>query len=148
MNNKVKIIIFNSLVLSIIRYVMPLLLNINFKQLNTINVIVTKAARSAIGYHTYKWSNSKVLKYCNWLNVVHTIYYSTLCFIHKINFEMEPKQLVNELIFNNNNKITRFVKSPMDNKNKSKSNITSDSLLYNGIFIYNKIPEIFKTYNF
>ena len=147
MNNKVKIIIYNSLVLSIIRYVMPLLLNINFKQLNTINVIVTKAARSAIGYHTYKWSNFKLLKYCKWLGGVHMLYYSTLCFVHKLNFEMEPKSLINELKFNKNNKNIRYVKSPVGNIYNSKSKITGDSLMFNGIFLYNKIPDTLKILN-
>ena len=127
---------------------MPLLLNINFKQINIINVLVMKAARQTIGYHTYKWSNFKVLKYCKWLNGVHNIYYATLCFVHKINFEMEPKSLVSQLIFNNDiKKNTRFIKSPTDNKYKSKSKITSDSLLFNVIYIYNKIPEYIKTKN-
>ena len=54
MNNKIKILVTNSLVISIIRYVMPLFLNINFKQINTINVLVMKAARQTIGYHAYK----------------------------------------------------------------------------------------------
>ena len=108
MNNKIKIIVYNSLVISIIRYVMPLLLNLNFKQLKTVNVLVTQAARSAIGYHTYKWSNFKLLRYCNWLGGVHMLYYSTLCFVHKINFEMEPKSLINELKFNKNNKNIRY----------------------------------------
>ena len=54
MNNKVKISVTNSLVISIIRYAMPLLLNINFRQINTINVLIMKAARQTIGYHTYK----------------------------------------------------------------------------------------------
>ena len=111
MNNKIKILVTNSLVISIIRYAMPLFLNINFKQINTINVLVMKAVRKTIGYHTYKWSNFKVLKYCKWLNGVHNIYYATLCFVHKINFEMEPKSLVSQLIFNNDvKKNTRFVK--------------------------------------
>ena len=147
MNNKVKIIVYNSLVLSIIHYVMPLLLNINFKQLNTVNVLVTKAARSAIGYHTYKWSNFKLLNYCKWLNGVHMIYYSTLCFIHKINYEMEPKSIINKLKYNKNNKNSRYVNAPACNIYKSKSIITGNSLLFNGIFIYNKIPDIFKSYN-
>ena len=134
MNNKIKIIVYNSLVISIIRYVMPLLLNLNFKQLKTVNVLVTKAARSAIGYHTYKWSNFKLLKYCNWLGGVHMLYYSTLCFVHKINFEMEPKSLINELKFNINNINIRYVKSPLCNVYNIKSKITGDSLLFNGIF--------------
>ena len=75
------------------------------------------------------------------------LYYSTLCFVHKINFEMEPKLLVNELKFNNNVKNVRFVKSPVSNIVKSKSKITGDSLLFNGIFLYNKIPDYIKTLN-
>ena len=75
------------------------------------------------------------------------LYYSTLCFVHKINFEMVPKSLVNELKFNNNVKNVRFVKSPVSNIVKSKSKITGDSLLFNGIFLYNKIPDYIKTPN-
>ena len=75
------------------------------------------------------------------------LYYSTLRFVHKINFEMEPKSLVNELKFNNNVKNDRFVKSPVGNIVKSKSKITGDSLLFNGIFLYNKIPDNIKTLN-
>ena len=75
------------------------------------------------------------------------LYYSTLCFVHKINFEMEPKSIVNELKFNKMNKNSRYVKSPACNVHISKSRITGDSLLFNGIFIYNKIPELFKSYN-
>ena len=62
------------------------------------------------------------------------LYYSTLCFVHKLNFEMEPKSLINELKFNKNNKNIRYVKSPVSNVHNSKSKITGDSLLFNGIF--------------
>ena len=111
-------------------------------------MLVMKAAIQAIGYHSYKWSNFKVLKYCKWLNGIHNIYYATLCFVHKINFEMEPKSLVSQFIFNNDLKNNiRFTKSPTDNKYKCKSNITSDSLLFNGIYLYNKIPDYIKTKN-
>ena len=62
-----------------------------------------------------------------------------LCFVHKINFEMEPKSLVSQFIFDNDLKNNiRFTKSPTDNKYKSKCNITSDSLLFNGIYLYEK----------
>ena len=92
-----------------------------------------KAARQAIGYHSYKCSNFKVLKYCKWLNGIHNIYYATLCFVHKINFEMEPKSLGSQLIFNNDlKKNIRFTKSLTENKFKSNSN---------------KIPNYIKTKN-
>ena len=61
---------------------------------------------------------------------------------------MEPKSLVSQLIFNNDlKKNIRFTKSLTENKFKSKSNIKSDSLLFNGIYLYNKIPDYIKTKN-
>ena len=39
------------------------------------------------------------------------------------------------------------VKSPVRNIVNSKSKITGDSLLFNGIFLYNKIPDYIKTLN-
>ena len=102
MNTKIRIMVTNSKVISIIKYVLPLLININNKQLNIINVLINKAAGSAIGYHSYKWSNNKILNVCNWLNSTHSIYYATLCFIHKINFEMLPKSIIDNFIFSNN----------------------------------------------
>ena len=147
MNNKIKIMVTNSLVISIIKYVLPLLININKKQLNIINVLINKAARNAIGYHSYWWSNDKILKYCNWLNGTHSIYYTTLVFVHKINFEMLPEFLVENIIFNKKVKNTRYTKSPVSNINKSKSSITGNSLLFKGILLYNKLDPRYKVLN-
>ena len=66
------------------------------------------------------------------------IYYSVLCFVHKINFEMMPSAIVNLLVFNDN-KSTRFVKAPVRYLYKSNSSITANSLLHKGIFLYSKI---------
>ena len=71
----------------------------------------------------------------------HLIYYSVLCFVHKINFEMMPSAIVNLLVFNDN-KSSRFVKAPVKHLYKSNLSITSNSLLYKGIFLYSKIDEI------
>ena len=61
---------------------------------------------------------------------------------------MEPISLVSHFIFNNDLKNNiRLTKSLTDNKYKSKSNITSNSLLFNGIYLYNKIPNYIKTKN-
>ena len=63
-------------------------------------------------------------------------------------FEMEPKSLVSQLIFNNDlKKNIRFTKSLTENKFKRRSNIMSDSLLFNGIYLYNKILDYIKTKN-
>ena len=39
------------------------------------------------------------------------------------------------------------MKAPTEDKIKSKSNITLDSLFFNGVYLYNKIPDILKTKN-
>ena len=57
-----------------------------------------------------------------------------------------PKAIVNLLKFNNYEN-TRFVKAPIGHKFNSKSAITSNSLLYKGIFLYSKIDQNLKTKN-
>ena len=57
-----------------------------------------------------------------------------------------PKAIVNLLKFNNTDN-TRFVEAPIGHKFNSKSAITSNSLLYKGIFIYSKIDQNLKTKN-
>ena len=70
-----------------------------------------KTARAAIGYHSYYWTNTKILRYCNWLNGMHLLYYSIISFIHKCNFERLPKSIINNWIFNDQ-RDTRFTLSP------------------------------------
>ena len=143
MNMGVKIMVLNSLVLSLVRYVIPLLININSKQVKIINNLVMKTARTAIGYHSYYWSNSKVLKTCSWLNGVHLLYYGIVSFIHKCNFEKLPLTIVDR--WNYNTRVSsRNNIGPISNKYKSKTKITGDSLLHKGVFIYSKIPDYMK----
>ena len=47
--------------ISIISYVMPIIIDSNYKQLKTINVTINKIARKCLGFESYKWSNAKVL---------------------------------------------------------------------------------------
>ena len=144
MNLKVRIMVLNALVISLVRYVLPLLLNVNKKQLDIINKLIMKTACTAVGYHSYYWSNVKILKTCNWLNGTHLLYYSVISFIHKCNFERVPESIVEKWIFNDS-RSQRYTITPIGNKYKSKGKITSDSLLHKGILIYSKIPDSIKT---
>merc|ERR1719158_1084770 len=93
--------VLNLLVLSLIRYVMLLLININHKQVKVLKMLVLKTARTAIGYHAYYWTNTKVLTTCDWLDAVHLLYYSIICFIHKCNFERMPKIIIKNWVYTN-----------------------------------------------
>jgi len=94
MNYKVKIRVNTAMIISIISYVMPLLISINKKQLNTIIILINKVARSSLGFHAMKCSNIKVLRTCNLLNRTQMIYYNTINLIHKINYNDEPKSII------------------------------------------------------
>ena len=87
------------------------LTNLNAKQLKVFNTLVTKIGRRAIGYHSYRWSNKKLLDKCKWLCGTHTIVYSLLCLIHKLNIYNQPK-LIYDLIQFKDNSGSRFAKCP------------------------------------
>ena len=141
----VRTMVLNSLVLSLVRYVIPLLINMNANQIKIINNLVMKTARTAIGYHSYYWSNIKVLKMCGWLNGVHLLYYGIISFIHKCNFERLPRTIVNNWCYNSR-ECSRNNIGPIKNKDKNKTKILGDSLLHKGIFIYSKIPDSIKLF--
>ena len=99
MNKKVKILVHNSLIISILTYVMPILIDINAKQLKLLNVLINKVARTCMGRAAYRWHNSKLFQKCGWLNGTHLLYYSALCFLHKINFESIPISIIDLYIY-------------------------------------------------
>ena len=37
-----------------------------------------RVARNAIGFHSYYWTNTKVLRVCGWMDAIHLVYYSTI----------------------------------------------------------------------
>ena len=119
MNNKVSIIVTKSVIISIIYYVILLLININHKQLQTINTLIMKTARLAIGFHSLKWTNTKILAKCNLMTAAQTIHYHTLLFLHKINLEHEPEAVINQFVYNKKPKI-RYVRAPLSNVYTSK----------------------------
>ena len=146
MNSRVKVLVYKSLLISILTYVMPLIIDLNSRQLNTINTMVTKIARICLGFKSYKWNNTTVLRKCGWLGGTHLIYFSTLCFIHKINFDMQPISLVEKFIYREN-RGSRYTRCPFKTKYDPKSKITREGLFSKGLLLYKKIPDIFKTYN-
>ena len=100
MTVKHRIMITTSIVMSVIRYSLLLLTDVNYKQLNILNILINKVARRTLGYHSYRWSNTKILKKCKWLNATHLIIYSILTLFHKVNINIIPKSISNLFIYN------------------------------------------------
>ena len=49
-----KILLTTSLIISIIRYSLVIMTDINSKQIKILNVLIHKLARSSLGYHSYR----------------------------------------------------------------------------------------------
>ena len=110
MSKKNRIIIYSSLIMSIIHYSMVLLINVNAKQIDILSVLVNKIARHCIGYHSYWWTDIKLRKTCNWMNAVHLTVYAILNIIHKVNHDIIPRSLVN--LFKYSGKQGRHIRTP------------------------------------
>ena len=130
--------------MSTIRYASILLTNLNPKQLKVMNTLVTKMGRRTIGYHSFRWSNRKLLEKCKWLCGTHSIVYSILCLIHKLNIYNQPKLICDLIQFKENNG-SRFTKCPESMKYKSKKEKLNSTSLYKGILLYRKLPKSFKS---
>ena len=91
-----------------------------------------------MGFKSYKWNNTTVLRKCGWLGGTHLIYFSTLCFIHKINFDMQPISLVEKFIYREN-RGSRYTRCPFKTKYDPKSKITKEGLFSKGLLFYKKI---------
>ena len=146
MCSNVKVLVYNAIIISVIVYVIPLIIDLNSKQLNVINVLVNKVARYCMGYKSFRWNNTTLMRKCGWLGGTHLIYYGVLCFIHKINFENLPESLTNLFIYKDNLR-GRYTRCPSSTKHKAISKITRDNLFSRGLLYYKKIPDILKTYN-
>ena len=122
---------------------MVLLTNINAKQLKVLNTLIHKVARTTIGYHSYRWSNCKVLSKCNWLNATQLIVYSILNVVHKVNIDLIPPSILDLFLYSQKEN-SRFVRTPTGMRYEPKGTKLRDTSLYRGVLLYNKIREDIK----
>ena len=134
MSFQTKRIVFTALIISIIRYVAILMINVNAKQLKIFNVLINKMGRKAMGFQSYRWSNSKLMQNCKWLNGTHILVYSTLNLIHKVNILGHPKQINNLMKFREKGN-SRFVRAPIKMKYTSKNEKLNATTLYKAILL-------------
>ena len=133
--------------MSIFKYSCPLLINSNKIIINKLNTLLIKCSRPILGYESYKYNTTAIMKKLNWSTVHHMLMIESCIFIHKCIFEGIPTT-INELItFSiNREKNVRSIRKPLIRIpcNSVKAN---QSLIYQAVFLYNKLPDIYRTYN-
>ena len=81
---RTKKILTNSIIVSVIRYAAPILINSNNTLISKLQVVLIKCSRPILGFKSYKYSTQHIIKELNWLNAYQIITKETIIFIHKI----------------------------------------------------------------
>merc|ERR1712090_69564 len=110
---KTKLMVINSVIISVIRYAAPLLIDSTKAQLQQIQTIILKVSRSILGYDSYRLSTSQILDKLNWMSIHHIIMSESLKFFHKIIFNQEPFCLNKYFIYSlNRSDVVRLIRKP------------------------------------
>ena len=139
--------VMNSIVLSVFNYGSPLLINSNVRSLQKLNTLLIKCTRPILGFESYKWSVQKIMSKMKWQTFYHTVVYESIMFIHKSIFENIPKTITELVTQSLNNECNIRSGRKFLVIREPKSNKERQTLIYKSIFLYNTLPDIFKTYN-
>ena len=87
-----------------------------------------------------KLSTQKIMDKLNWLTAYQIIIKESVLFIHKVVFNNQPKAITDLITFSlNNSQNIRQVRKPIVIEDH-KSLKAKKSIIYLGIFLYNKLP--------
>ena len=104
----------NSVIISVIRYAAPLLIDSTKAQLQKLQTLIIKNARPIIGFISYKMSTVQILEKLKWQTAHHMIMSESLKFFHKIVFNQEPKCMNNYFTYSLcRSDVVRLVRKPM-----------------------------------
>ena len=81
---RTKKLLTDSIILSVIRYASPILIDSTVQQLQSIQTIIMKSARPILGYDSLKWSTSTIMNKLNWGTIQQLILVDSLKFIHRV----------------------------------------------------------------
>ena len=144
---RTKIILTNSLIISIFRYASPLLINSNINEIKKLQTLLMKCSRPILGYESYKLSTTKIMQKLKWLTIPHLIMKESILFLHKVIYENLPKSIFDFYTYSHNsNQNIRSVRKIMV-KNVSTSEKAKKSLIYKSAYLFNQLPEEVRMYN-
>ena len=144
---RTKIILMNSLVISIFRYCCPLLINSNMKQIARLQTLFMKCTRHILGFKSFKMSTLNIVKELKMLTIYQMIMKDAILFIHKVIFNKKPSAIFKFITFGGKeNSAVRRVRKPRI-KIETNSSKVRYSLLYNSIYLYCKLEDKIRLYN-
>ena len=144
-NTKTSLILYNSLIISIFTYCIQNLMNINFSQLTKLYVLLNKCAHNVLGRTSYRLNTKTILDKLNWLSFHQLLIHESLKLIHRVSYERHPPAL-NQYLYHRlyRSDISRFVSKPSVSKVSTTAK-TANSFLHRTVYIYNTLPEIYRT---
>ena len=139
--------IANAIIISIFKYSCPILINSETILINKLNTLLMKCTRPLLGFQSFKWNTTTIMKKLGWVTVHQMIFIETVNFLHKCIFEGKPATINELIIFSlNREQNVRSIRKPLlrDQFNSAKA---CQSIIPRAIFLYNKLPDDFRTYN-
>merc|ERR1712115_429254 len=131
---KSKIIFFKSIVLSVIRYCSPILIDSDVKMIDKLQTLLMKCTRPILGFASFKMSTLQIKAELRIQTVHLMIMRESIQFIHKVLSKKAPGVIFNLFIQSNLANIRGVRKYRV--KNAHKSNRVTNSLFLQGyIFI-------------
>merc|ERR1712240_339477 len=131
-SKKSKIIFFKSMVLSIIRYCCPILIDSDAKMLSKLQTLLMKGTRPILGFQSFKMSSLQIMSELRIQTVHQMIIRESIQFIHKVLSKKSPGVIYDLFIQSNLDNIREIRKYRV--KNDHKSSRVTNSLFYRAVF--------------
>ena len=130
----------NGFVMGKINYMVPLYSTATKVNLNKLHMIITTAARAAIGDYCFRKSVKYILDKCKWFDIYDLIKYSSLNIIHKTITTGKPPGLIGYFRNNNNQRSVKLLTT----KYKPKTKKFLSFYIYKYFEIYNNLDTYIK----
>merc|ERR1711867_61231 len=118
-NKKSKIIFFKSMVLSVIRYCSPILIDSDVKMIDKLQTLLMKCTHPILGFASYKLSTLQIMSELRIQTVHLMIMRETIQFIHKVLIKKAPGVIFNLFIQSNLPNVRGVRKYRVKNVHKS-----------------------------
>ena len=138
---KTKLMVANGIVISQLCYLIQLWGGCEGYLLNSLQIIMNRAARSVTGYSCFT-STRKLLARCNWLSVRQLVFYQTVIMMHKTMKTGLPKYLKQKMSSNFPYQTRQATNGSIRYGEvfNTKTSLTQSSFAYRGLKDYNLIP--------
>ena len=133
------------MVLSIIRYCSPILVDSDAKMIDKLQTLLMKCTRPILGFHSFKMSTLQIMSELRIQTVHQMIVRESIQFIHKVLSKKSPG-VIYELFIQSNLENVRGVRKYRV-KNIHKSSKVTNSLFYRAIYFLNCLDNEVRNYN-